>query len=60
MITMAIAYLMIGIPIGCLLAFRYNIVLAGFWTGLAFALFVACIISSSILIRKIKKMQKAK
>ena len=60
MITMAIAYLMIGIPIGCLLAFRYNIVLVGFWTGLAFALFVACIISSSILIRKIKKIQKAK
>ncbi len=59
MITMAIAYLFIGIPIGCIFAFKFNIVLIGFWIGLAVALFVACMISSTILVRKIKKLQKA-
>ena len=58
MITMAIAYVIVGIPLGSLLAFKYNIVLMGFWTGLAVALFCACIISSTILIRKIRKLQK--
>lgn len=58
MITMAIAYVIVGIPLGSLLAFKYNIVLMGFWTGLAAALFCACVISSTILIRKIRKLQK--
>ena len=58
MLTMAIAYLLIGTPIGCLLAFKYNIVLKGFWIGLAIALFVACMISSTILFRRIKKLNK--
>ena len=57
MITMGVAYLLIGIPTGCILAFKYNIVLIGFWIGLALALFSACVISSTILIRKIKKLE---
>ncbi len=58
MLTMGIAYLLIGIPIGCVLAFKFNIVLLGFWIGLAMALFSACIISSTILMNKIKNIQK--
>ena len=58
MATMGIAYLLIGIPVGCVLAFKFNIVLLGFWIGLALALFSACMISSTILIRKIKKLKK--
>ncbi len=54
MATMGIAYLLIGIPTGCILAFKFNIVLLGFWIGLALALFSACMISSTILILKIK------
>ncbi len=48
--TMAFAYLIVSIPIGCLLAFKYNIVLNG--------IIFACIISNSILIKKIKKLSK--
>lgn len=58
MFTMAISYLLIGIPIGSLLAFKFNIVLEGFWSGLAIALFAACVISSTLLVRKIKKISK--
>ena len=58
MFTMAISYLLIGIPTGCILAFKFNIVLIGFWSGLALALFTACIISSTILLFRIKQMQK--
>ena len=56
--TMAFAYLIVSIPIGCLLAFKYNIVLNGFWAGLALGIIFACIISNSILIKKIKKLSK--
>ena len=58
MATMAIAYLFIGIPVGSILAFKFNIVLLGFWSGLALALFSASIISSTILLIRIKQMQK--
>ena len=58
LLTTALAYWIIGIPIGCILAFKYHIVLAGFWTGLAIALFVASIISGGILLLKFKKLKK--
>ncbi len=56
--TMAFAYLIISIPTGCFLAYKYNIVLNGFWAGLALGIIFACIISNTILIRKIKKLAK--
>lgn len=56
--TMAFAYPFVSIPIGCILAFHYNIVLNGFWIGLACGIFVASIISNTILLRKIKKLTK--
>jgi MATE family multidrug resistance protein len=58
MLTTALAYWIIGIPIGCVLAFKYHIVLAGFWTGLAIALFVASFVSGGILLIKFKKLEK--
>lgn len=56
MYTMVTAFVFIGIPLGCILAFKYNIVLIGFWIGLALALMVASLISSIILIKKIRKL----
>jgi len=58
LLTTALAYWIIGIPIGCILAFKYHIVLAGFWTGLAIALFVASFVSGGILLLKFKKLKK--
>lgn len=58
MLTTALAYWIIGIPIGCILAFKHNIILAGFWTGLAIALFVASIVSGGIILLKFKKIKK--
>ena len=56
MFTMLFAYLFIAIPVGCYFAFYKNIVLEGFWTGLALALFSAAIITGSRVIYKIKKI----
>lgn len=58
MLTTALAYWIIGIPIGCILAFKYHIVLAGFWTGLAVALFTASLVSGGILLVKLNKIRK--
>lgn len=52
------SYLFVGIPMGCVLAYHYHIVLVGFWSGLATALFVASIISTTLLIYNIKKIAK--
>ena len=57
--TMAFAYPFVSIPIGCILAFKFNIVLNGFWIGLACGIFVASVISNTILLRKIKKLARA-
>ena len=56
--TMAFAYPFVSIPVGCILAFGYNIVLKGFWIGLACGIFIACVISNTILLRKLKKITK--
>jgi len=56
--TMAFAYLIASIPTGCFMAYKYNIVLNGFWAGLALGIIFACIISNTILIRKINKISK--
>jgi len=55
MFTMLFSYFVFGIPIGCILAYKYNIVLFGFWTGLAVALFIASIIATVLLVRSIKQ-----
>jgi MATE family multidrug resistance protein len=57
MITTAIAYWVIGIPLGCTLAFKYNLGLYGLWMGLAIALLSAALISGSIIVLKLKQME---
>lgn len=56
--TMAFAYPLVSIPVGCILAFGYDVVLKGFWIGLACGILVACVISNTILLRKLKKIAK--
>lgn len=58
MFTTALAYWLIGIPIGCYLAFWHHIVLFGFWLGLAIALLTASTISGTITVWKFKKLKK--
>lgn len=56
--TMACAYLVLSIPIGCVLAFKFNIVLVGFWIGIAIGIIAACLISNTMLIRKVLKLKQ--
>ena len=50
-------YVCVAIPLGCYLAFCKNIILEGFWIGLALALFLMAVITSSKVILKIKQMK---
>ena len=58
MFSMLFAFLFIGIPVGCTLAFKYGIVLKGFWIGLALALFSASIFSTSFFLYNLRKIKK--
>lgn len=58
MFTTALAYWLIGVPIGCVLAFKYNIVLFGFWLGLAIALLTASSISGTITLWKFRQIKE--
>lgn len=49
-----IAYWCISIPIGYILAFKFNFMLTGFWIGLVFSAFVLCM----IMIFKLKRFFK--
>ena len=49
-------YILIAIPLGMYLAYTKNIVLEGFWIGLALALLFAAIVTSTRVIYNIKKM----
>lgn len=50
--VMFLSYLLISIPTGLIFAYKFNLVLEGFWLGLAFGLFAASIVSGLLLIRK--------
>ncbi len=58
MFTLMLAYYGFCIPIGCTLAYKYNIVLLGFWVGLAVALFVASIIATIILVVTLRQKSR--
>lgn len=58
MMTTALAYWLIGIPIGCYMAFVNHVVLFGFWFGLAAALLTASLISFTITVQKFRKYKK--
>lgn len=55
--TMLCGYVLIAIPLGLYLAYAKNIVLEGFWIGLALALLFAAIVTSVRVIYNIKKMK---
>ncbi len=51
-------YWLLGIPLGCILAYKYDYKLLGFWIGLAVSLFVISIILSTIIFFKFKQLKK--
>ena len=56
MISNYIGYWLVSIPLGCLLAFKYNMDLLGFWYGLVCAAVVLCSIMFTTMLIKFKKM----
>ena len=58
MIAMFLAYLLIAIPFGSYFAFKHNLVLEGYWGGLALALFAIAVLTSVRVIIKIKKIKE--
>ena len=54
--TMLTGYLLIAIPLGIYLAYVKNIILEGFWIGLALALLFAALVTSLRVVYNIKKM----
>lgn len=56
MISNFIGYWLVSIPLGCLLAFKYNMDLLGFWYGLVCAAVVLCSIMFTAMLLKFKKM----
>lgn len=59
MIVMFSSYILISIPVGLILAYKFNLILRGFWLGLAFALFAASIVSASLLLIHYFKFKKS-
>ena len=53
-----VAYWLISIPLGCLLSFKYNMNISGFWLGLVSAAVILCIIMTFMLLRNIRKLEK--
>ncbi len=53
--TMLASYILIAIPFGSVMAFKFGIVLEGFWTGLALALLTAAVITTSRVLYILKK-----
>ncbi len=51
-------YWLIGLPLGWILAYNFNMKLVGFWVGLAISLFAMCLFmgtSVALMFRKLKK-----
>lgn len=53
-----IGYWVMGLPLGCLLAFKYHFTLLGFWIGLAISLFTISIIFLCIILMKFKDLKE--
>jgi len=54
------AYWLIGFPLGCLLAFKFNMGLYGFWVGLTVSISLLAIIFLLILFKQFGKIKRAK
>ena len=55
-----VAYWLISIPVGCVLAFHFNMNLKGFWCGLASAAVILCVMMTIMLFKDIKKLETVK
>ena len=58
LIIMFLSYALVSIPMGLVLAYKYNIILEGFWLGLAAGILIAAIISGAILIKQYFYLKK--
>ncbi len=56
MITNIIAYWFIAFPVGCVLAFKLDLNLIGFWYAIGLSAILICLTLSSVLYRKFKKL----
>ena len=57
MVANFIAYWIVAFPIGCVLAFKFNMNLLGFWYSLWFSAVIACTIMSVTLAKRFKTMR---
>ncbi len=53
------AYWILFLPLGYTLAFKYNLMLQGFWWGLVIAAITLCVIMLSVLTKNIKALEKS-
>ena len=51
-------YWLCGLPLGFLLAYKFNMQLKGFWLGLAFSFLAISIIQAIMILIKFKKLKK--
>ena len=58
MISNFVGYWLVSIPLGCFLAFHYNLNLLGFWYGLISASVVLCSIMFITMLIKFRKMKQ--
>ena len=58
MVSNFIGYWVIAIPLGCVLAFKYNMKLFGFWCALAFSSVVLCSIMGINLYGRLSKLKE--
>lgn len=57
MLSNFIAYWLISIPLGCTLAFKFNMNIKGFWFGLLISSIVLCSIMSATLYQNVRKLE---
>ncbi len=58
LVIMILSYLFISIPIGIVLAYKFNLLLRGFWIGLSLGLFFASVASSILLYFHYNKLKR--
>ena len=49
-------YWFVGIPLGAILCYHFNMLLKGFWIGLASALFIVCFVQFYFVLKNFKKL----
>ncbi len=59
MISNFICFWIFFMPVGYILAFKYNLMLIGFWIGLMSSAVLLCTIMGTVLCKKIRDMKKA-